>query len=356
MRRTGLLYDERFLLHKTGPGHPEAPDRLIVLRRALEEAGLLPQLIPVPATPSKIKWIEKVHSPKYIYKFEEACILDLGELDSADNQICPQTYDTALLAVGGILNAVDMLMEGKIDNAFCAVRPPGHHAEIIRRSAFAISIMWRSRPGICKSEWNVGRIGIVDFDVHHGNGTQHIFEDDSEVFYYSIHEHPSFAYPGTGREFEKGSGPGLGTTLNSTVLPGQGDEAYKQKIVQDLMPAFDEFKPEVILVSAGFDAHAEDDMSDIKLSTECFSWMMQRIFRMADQYSGRPSHFRPRRRVFARNVLPELVRNHVRDASGLRAFRLTLKGDHMFIDKSMTRDVVTVSPETGILAAQDTHG
>ena len=311
MRRTGLLYDERFLLHKTGPGHPEAPDRLIVLRRALEEDGLLPQLIPIPATPSKIEWIEKVHAPKYIYKLEEACILDLGELDSADNQICPQTYETALLAVGGILNAVDMMMEGKIDNAFCAVRPPGHHAEPNKALGFCYFNNIAIAARYLQVRWNVGRIGIVDFDVHHGNGTQHIFEEDSEVFYYSIHEHPSFAYPGTGREFEKGSGPGLGTTLNSTILPGQGDEAYKQKIVRDLMPAFDEFMPEVILVSAGFDAHSEDDMSDIRLSTEGFSWMMQRIFRMADQYSdGRLISVLEGGYSLA--TLPELIKDHVR--------------------------------------------
>ncbi|MGA2224226.1 MAG: histone deacetylase [Syntrophobacteraceae bacterium] len=311
MRRTGLLYDERFLLHKTGPGHPETPDRLIVLQRALEEAGLLPKLIPIPATPSKMKWIETVHAPKYIYRLEEACILDLGELDSADNQICPQTYETALLAVGGILNAIDMLMEGKIDNAFCAVRPPGHHAETNKALGFCYFNNVAIAARYLQVQWKVGRIGIVDFDVHHGNGTQHIFEEDSEVFYYSIHEHPSFAYPGTGREFEKGSGPGLGTTLNSTVLPGQGDEVYKEKIVQDLMPAFGEFKPEVILVSAGFDAHAEDDMSDTKLSTEGFSWMMQKVFQMAGQYSG-GRIISVLEGGYSLAALPELITDHIR--------------------------------------------
>ncbi|MGA2404572.1 MAG: histone deacetylase, partial [Syntrophobacteraceae bacterium] len=129
MRRTGLVYDERFMLHDTGPDHPEAPDRLTAVLRGLEEAHLLQKLIPIPATAAKMKWIEKVHSPEYIHRFEKACTLDIGELDHHDNQICPQTYQTALLAVGGILNSVDMLMGGKIDNAFCAVRPPGHHAE-----------------------------------------------------------------------------------------------------------------------------------------------------------------------------------------------------------------------------------
>ncbi|MFZ0929604.1 MAG: histone deacetylase [Syntrophobacteraceae bacterium] len=310
MRRTGLLYDERFMQHKTGPGHPEAPERLIAVMRGLEEAGLLPKLIPIPATAVNMKWVEKIHAPGYIHRLEEACLLDLGELDCADNQICPQTYETALLAVGGILNAVDMLMEGKIDNAFCAVRPPGHHAEMKEALGFCFFNNVAIAARYLQTQWNVGRVGIVDFDVHHGNGTQHIFEEDPNVFYYSIHEHPSFSYPGTGREFEKGSGLGLGTTLNSTILPGQGDEEYRRKILRDLIPAFDEFMPEVILVSAGFDAHASDDMSDIKLSTEGYSWMMKRIFRMAVQYTdGRLISILEG--GYSLDLLPELIRNHV---------------------------------------------
>ena len=310
MRRTGLVYDERFKLHKTGPGHPEAPERLTVILHGLEAADLLPKLIPIPATAAEMRWVETVHSPEYIHRFEQACLLDLGELDSADNQICPQTYETALLAVGGILNAVDMLMEGKIDNAFCAVRPPGHHAERSEALGFCFFNNVAIAARYLQIRWKVGRVGIVDFDVHHGNGTQHIFEGDPNVFYYSIHEHPSFAYPGTGREFEKGSGPGLETTLNSTILPGQDDEEYRRKITRDLIPAFDEFMPEVILVSAGFDAHAVDDMSDIKLSTEGFSWIMKRLFRMAVQYAdGRLISVLEG--GYSLDVLPELIRNHV---------------------------------------------
>lgn len=311
MRRTGFLYDDRFLLHKTGPGHPEAPERLVVLHRSLEESSLLSKLIPIPAIPAKIKWIEKVHSPRHIFRVEEASLLDLGELDSADNLMSPETYDTALLAVGGILNTIDFLMRGEIDNAFCAVRPPGHHAEPNKALGFCFFNNVAIAAKYLHIEWQVERVGIIDFDAHHGNGTQHIFEEDPSVFYYSIHEHPSFSYPGTGRDFETGSGPALGMTLNSTVLPGLGDDEYKRKMERDLLPAFEEFKPEVILVSAGFDAHAEDDMSDIKLTTEGYSWIAERIVDLA----GRCSNGRIISVLeggYSLKVLPELVRNHVR--------------------------------------------
>jgi acetoin utilization deacetylase AcuC-like enzyme len=311
MRRTGFLYDERFLLHKTGPGHPEVPERLVVIYRALDESSLLSRLIRIPATPAKIKWIEKVHTPRHIFRVEEASLLDLGELDSADNMMSPETFDTAVLAVGGILNTADSLMRGEIDNAFCAVRPPGHHAEPNKALGFCFFNNVAIAAKYLHIEWQVERIGIIDFDAHHGNGTQHIFEDDPSVFYYSIHEHPSFSYPGTGRDFEKGLGEALGTTLNSTILPGLGDEEYKRKMERDLIPAFEDFKPQVTLISAGFDAHVEDDMSDVKLTTEGYSWIAERIVDLADRCSnGRVISVLEG--GYSLKVLPELVQNHVR--------------------------------------------
>ena len=154
------------------------------------------------------------------------------------------------------------------------------------------------------------RVAILDWDVHHGNGTQHIFEKDPGVFFYSIHEHPTFAYPGTGREFERGTGQGLGFTLNSPILPGEGDDAYRHAFEKDLIPAFDRFEPEFILVSTGFDAHAEDDMSNIQLSTAGFSWVMEKITDLAERHAGG-------RLVsvleggYCLERLPELTRNHL---------------------------------------------
>lgn len=316
MRRTGFLYDERFLLHKTGPGHPEAPERLTAIYSELQRTGLLTRLIPIPAIPAKIKWIEKVHSPRHIYRFEEACLLDLGELDHPDNQISPESFDTAILAVGGILNTVDHLMRGEIDNAFCAVRPPGHHAEPNKALGFCYFNNISIAAKYLQLEWQVGRIAIVDFDAHHGNGTQRIFEEDPNVLYLSIHEHPSFAYPGTGREFETGSGAGAGYTLNTTILPGGGDDQYQLKIKRDFLPALDKFRPEILLVSAGFDAHVEDDMSDLKLTTPCFSWITEQVVEIAGRYSqGRLISILEG--GYALNVLPEVVSNHIRILLGV---------------------------------------
>jgi len=251
-------------------------------------------------------------------RFEEACVLGMDMLDHPDNRICRESYETAMLAVGGILEVVDLVMKGELDNAFCAVRPPGHHAEVNRVMGFCFFNNVAIAARYLEKKWGIRRIGIIDFDVHHGNGTQSIFEEDSSVFFYSIHEHPSFSYPGTGREFEKGSGPGVGFTLNSPVLPGQGDEEYKELLQRDLFPAFEAFKPEVILVSAGFDAHIDDDMSDIKLSTEGFSWIMKNIVGMADKYSqGRIISILEG--GYSLQRLPELIKNHIKILLGSEA-------------------------------------
>ncbi|MEJ2168251.1 MAG: histone deacetylase [Desulfobacterales bacterium] len=310
MNKTGFLYDDRYQQHKTGRYHPEVPERLARIYQGIQEAGLLSQLILLKAGPADLKWIELVHDRSYIQRFEAACRNGQCIFDSPDNQMCGQTYETAVLAVGGILDVVDRLMTGKLNNAFCAVRPPGHHAEVNKAMGFCYFNNVAIAARYLQNRYGIVRVGIVDFDVHHGNGTQHIFEGDSTVFYYSIHEHPSFAYPGTGREFESGKDFGYGYTKNTPVLPGQGDAEYKQLIQKDLIPAFEAFKPEVVLVSAGFDAHEDDDMSDIRLSTDAFSWIMRTVVAMAGQYSqGRVISILEG--GYALKRLPELAANHV---------------------------------------------
>jgi len=310
MKKTGFLYDKRFLQHQTGPYHPEVPERLEVIYRGLEQRGLLSQLTIIPARPAEDHWIEAVHSVEHIRRFEEACLMGKRDLDHPDNQICEETFQTALLAVGGILETARRVMGQELDNAFCAVRPPGHHAEVNQALGFCFFNNVAIAARYIQAEWGVRRIGIIDFDVHHGNGTQHIFERDPTVFYYSIHEHPTFSYPGTGREFEKGLEAGYGYTLNSPVLPGYGDEEYRDSIEKDLVPAFDRFQPEVILVSAGFDAHEDDDMSNINLSTSGYSWIMNRVMGLAERHAqGRLISILEGGYSLSR--LPELTCNHM---------------------------------------------
>jgi len=311
MKKTGLLYDERYLRHDTGPNHPESPQRLQAIYQGIKEEGLLPQLTLIQARRADLKWIERIHSKNYINRFETACRSGDSTFDYPDNQICAETFETALLAVGGILDAVRLIMTGKLDNVFCAVRPPGHHAEYDAALGFCYFNNVAIAARYLQEKWGIQRVGIVDFDVHHGNGTQHLFEEDPSVFYYSIHQHPTFAFPGTGRVFETGNGKGFGSTRNYPVLPGQGDKEYKGLVERDLVPVLGAFSPEVILVSAGFDAHVDDDMSDINLSTEGYSRIMQRIVALAEMYSnGRLISVLEGGYCIKR--LPELAANHVK--------------------------------------------
>jgi acetoin utilization deacetylase AcuC-like enzyme len=250
-------------------------------------------------------------------RFDEACISGFTEFEHPDNAICRDTYEIALLAVGGVLKAIDMVISGEIDNAFCAVRPPGHHAEVDKPMGFCYFNNVAIGAKYVQKEHGIKRVAIIDFDVHHGNGTQHIFDRDPTVFYYSIHEHPSFAYPGTGREFEVGIGEGDGYTVNSPVLPGRGDDEYRRLIMQDLVPAMKQFKPEFILLSAGFDAHQSDLMSGTNLSTDGYDFISEVIMNLANRFTGG--------RVvsvleggYNLDVLPTLVENHIKMLAAIR--------------------------------------
>lgn len=286
MKRTGFLYDPRFLLHDTGRYHPESAERLELIHQGIREAGLLEQLIPISAVPADMKWIQTIHTQAYIRRFEEVCLNGHQSLDSEDNQMCPDTFEVALLAVGGILDTAGKLMNGGIDNAFCAVRPPGHHAEADQAMGFCYFNNTAIAARYLQQQWGIRRVGIIDFDVHHGNGIQHIFEADQSVFYYSIHQHPSFAYPGTGREFDEGEAEGKGFTKNSPILPGKSDDEYRLAFERDLIPSIAEFKPEVILLSTGFDAHQDDEMSDMQVTTDGFTYMVQVVTQLAREYAG----------------------------------------------------------------------
>lgn len=266
--KTGYVYDLRYLLHDPGPFHPERPERLRAIHQRLEQSGLLAKLTVLSPEPAPLKWITTLHDPDYIERFQKACAKGFTMFQSADNGICQDSYDIALLAVGGVLKACDAVMTGEVDNAFCAIRPPGHHAE--RARAMGFCFFNNVALGACylQEQHGLGRIAIVDWDVHHGNGTQHLFEYNPTVLYISTHEDPNFCYPGTGRKSERGKGPGEGYTLNFPFPPDSGDAEYLKVMREEIIPALQKFQPDFLLISAGFDAHADDPLAHIRLSRE----------------------------------------------------------------------------------------
>lgn len=317
--KTGFVYDERFLDHDTGEKHPESKERLRRIYTRLKERGLLTLLREIPVKPANQRWIEAVHSIHYIRKFEDSCLYGLPDFEHPDNVICRDSFDVALLATGGVLAAVDAVMKNEVLRAFCAIRPPGHHAECSKPMGFCyfnnIAVGARYLLSEYGAEYGIERVAIIDFDAHHGNGVQHIFEQEDAVFYYSIHEHPSFAYPGTGRDFEIGKGRGEGYTLNSPILPGRGDAEYQQSIQRDLLPAMEKFRPDFLFVSAGFDAHKEDLMADIKLSSAGFDFLSETMVALAEKFTeGRIVSVLEG--GYNLETLAKLVENHIRILAG----------------------------------------
>lgn len=317
MKNTGFVYDERYLLHDTGGYHPESPERLRAILKRLSDSGILDQVTRIAPEKANQRWIEAVHNIHYIMRFDEACISGFPEFEHPDNAICRDTFDIAFLAAGGVLKAIDAVMDGSVDNVFCAVRPPGHHAEVDKPMGFCYFNNVAIGARYLQKHHGLERVAIIDFDVHHGNGTQHIFDQDASVLYYSIHEHPSFAYPGTGREFEVGIGAGDGFTVNSPVLPGRGDEEYRRLVMQDMVPAVKKFNPEFMILSAGFDAHESDMMSGTNLTTEGYDFVSEVIMNLVNRCCGG--------RVvsvleggYNLDVLPILVENHIKMLAGIR--------------------------------------
>ncbi len=286
MSRTGLVFSERYIAHDVGPHHPERPARLRAIREALAESGLISRLTPVEARAAELNSIARVHEPRYIERFRDACRRDADYIDTPECPICPDSYDIALLAAGGVLRAVDEVLAGNLRNAFCAVRPPGHHAE--RRVAMGFCFFNNIAVAAehLRHHHKLDRVAILDWDVHHGNGTQHHFEPDPSVLFVSIHQHPSTLFPGTGHQWEKGTEAGVGATLNVPMMPGADDADYRKAFDLVILPAIRNFSPDFLLVSTGFDAHADDPLAQIDLSTDAFAWMTREVMRLADEVCG----------------------------------------------------------------------
>ena len=266
---TSIIYHPDYLLHETG-NHPERKERLLAIMHLIEETEI--DLHKIKPEPASIEEMQYVHDPEYINKVKEYSEREMP-LDP-DTVLCRESYHAALLAAGGMISAVD---DGR---AFALVRPPGHHALSDRGMGFclfnniAIGARHAQRTGY-------DRVLVVDWDVHHGNGTQHIFYDDPSVFYFSVHQYPH--YPGTGSAGETGSGAGQGYTLNVPLPAGSGDAEYVNVFKNILIPAALEFDPDIVLVSAGFDAHIDDPLAGMAVTTAGFGRLASIVSSIADR-------------------------------------------------------------------------
>ena len=286
MARTGLVTSPGCRLHEPGPGHPERPARLAAIERRLAEVGLIGDLDPAEAAPAARAAIELVHPGTHIEHVEREVNSGAAFVDSADANVGPGSFDAALLAAGGALLAVDRVASGAWKNAFVAVRPPGHHAEESRAMGFCLFNNVALAARHIQRAHGLRKVAILDWDVHHGNGTQHIFERDPDVFYASLHQYPH--YPGTGAADERGLGDGEGSVLNCPMAPGTGDYEWLAAFETEVLPALDAFGPEFLLISAGFDAHARDPLSATLLTESAFERMtVQALALAADKCGGR---------------------------------------------------------------------
>jgi acetoin utilization deacetylase AcuC-like enzyme/formylglycine-generating enzyme required for sulfatase activity len=278
---TGFVYDEVYLRHQTGGGHPERPERLSAIVRRLEKTGLLARMAQLKPVPAEEKWLLTVHAPEYVDHVRRSCQGGARFLDSMDTPVSKESFTAAQTAAGGVLVAVDAVVEGKLQSAFCAVRPPGHHATKNRAMGFCLLNNVAIAARYAQQKHKLAKVLIVDWDVHHGNGTQAAFDDDPTVFYFSIHQYPF--YPGTGSADERGRGKALGTKLNVPLPAGSGDREYKRAFVEKLRPAALAFKPDLVLISAGFDAYEHDLLGGMKVSTEGFAELTRIVREIASQ-------------------------------------------------------------------------
>lgn len=282
MATTGLVYDSRYLAHDMGAGHPESPNRLRAIMQRLEQSGLAAELMRIEPRKAEDEWITLVHRPEYVEHLNrESPTSGRVSLD-ADTCMSPGSLTAAYLAAGGALAGVDAIMAGHVQHVFCAVRPPGHHAEAGRAMGFCLFNNVAIAARYAQKRYGLQRVLIVDWDVHHGNGTQHSFEADPSVLFFSTHQYPH--YPGSGRATESGTGRGEGYTINVPMEAGEGDDDYRAVFQKVLVPAAEAFKPELVIISAGFDAHRDDPLASMGLTEEGYADLTSIVARIAGQH------------------------------------------------------------------------
>lgn len=278
----GLVYDPIFLEHETGE-HPENPRRMLAVMALLEESGLLARLTRIEARDATRDELTLVHDARYVDWLRQAALEGGGWVDP-DTLITPRSYDVAARVVGGTLAATDAVLCGDLASAFCVVRPPGHHARPAQAMGFCLLNHVAVAAAYARARHGLERVAIVDVDVHHGNGTQDAFYRDPGVLYISTHEYPF--YPGTGAADETGAGDGLGYNLNVPMPAFSGDDAYARVFHDIVIPALHRYQPELILVSAGYDAHFADEIAHQQLSVDGYGELVFMTKTAADALCG----------------------------------------------------------------------
>ncbi|MCZ6674716.1 MAG: histone deacetylase [Verrucomicrobia bacterium] len=276
---THLYYHPLSLQHDTGSGHPERSDRIQALLDHLEKTGLNSQCIWKTPEPATLEAIQTNHSLDYIKMVQQVAAGGGGPLD-ADTILSSKSYEAALMSSGACIQGVDTVCKGNAPNAFCMNRPPGHHSRRSTAMGFCLfnNIAIGARHAL--KQHGLERVFILDWDVHHGNGTQESFYEDESVFYCSIHQSP--LYPGTGMPYETGDGEGEGFTLNLTVSSGTRGNIYESLLNEKVLPAMRDFQPELIMISAGFDAHRRDPLAGVQLEDEDFGMLTSGVLDAAN--------------------------------------------------------------------------
>ena len=283
MGTTGFVYHPAYLDHDMGAGHPESPNRLRAIMQQLERSGTAGRVKTIEPRKAEDEWITQIHSPSYVAALNTHQPTSGRVALDPDTSMSSGSLAAAYLAVGGALAAVDAIMRGEVEHAFCAVRPPGHHAEFARAMGFCLFNNVAIAARYVQKHYGVSRVLIVDWDVHHGNGTQHSFEQDASILFFSTHQFPH--YPGTGRATERGTGAGEGFTINVPMDAGDGDEEYHRIFMNVLLPAADVFKPEFVIVSAGFDAHRDDPLAGMGLTEAGYSDLTGLVMGIAKRHA-----------------------------------------------------------------------
>jgi acetoin utilization deacetylase AcuC-like enzyme len=285
MPSTFIASDDQFALHKTGLNHPESPERYNSIKFALLNEGLQTTKNTISPKKATLEDILLCHTSAYFSTLRrEVSSLkpnNLGMLSTGDVILSEESLDVALLASGAVLKAVDALMEGKALNVFCNVRPPGHHACSNKGMGFCLFNNVAIGARYAQKKYGIKRVAIIDWDLHHGNGTQEIFYGDPSIFYFSTHQEG--IYPGTGFKEEKG----CGTTLNCPIKAGLSSQAQIfQAFDEQLLPAMERFQPELVLISAGFDAHQDDPLGSLNLTSEDFGELTKIVLGIANKFSN----------------------------------------------------------------------